>query len=229
MNAYTVITGGAVGADTLAEKLAKDHGMNVMLKLCPHQPQVSEDRPALSRQFLEEAKPYVKIAADRLQRQPSINPFVRDLLAHNYYIMKDAAVLFAYAEFEDDALTTVKGGSGMTVQMFVDHNRLDPTKWKRVFVYDERRDKWFELERFCEYIEEYDESWTEALGDFRSIECVNVNAPLLYTSSAVVGSRTLGWEGQKMMRRQFDRTVKENARWQELRAWRREVMTSNTE
>ena len=207
-----------MGADTLAEELARFHDMNVSLKLCPHQPQVSEHTPHLSRRELEEAGPFVKCAAERLGRQPSLNPFVRDLLARNYYIMKDASTLYAYAEFEDDALTTVKGGSGMTVQMFVDHNRLDATQWKNVFVFDEKGDRWYELERLCEYEEDIDESWTEALGDFRFIE--SLHPPLLHPNSAVVGSRTLGSVGRKMMRRQFTLTVAEHERYEKLKTWR---------
>ena len=35
----------------------------------------------------------------------------------------------------------------MTVQMCVDHNRDYPDQWKDVFVFDESRQKWYELER----------------------------------------------------------------------------------
>ena len=219
MNAYTVVTGGALGADTLAEELARFHGMNVNLKLCPHQPQVTERTPHLSRRELEDAQPHAKKASERLGRLSSKNPFVRDLLARNHYIAQEASALYAYAEFEQDALVTVKGGSGMTVQMAVNHNRLDPTRWKNVFVFDEKRDQWYELERLCDYEEDFDRVWTDALGEYRFFECVS--APLLHFNSAVVGSRTLGSVGQKAMRRQFAATVREHARYEELRAWRR--------
>ena len=220
MNAYTVVTGGALGADTLAEELARFHGMTVNLKLCPHQPQVSEHTPHLSRREVEDAQPHVKTAAEQLGRQPSKNPFVRDLFARNHYIAKEASALYAYAEFEQDALVTVKGGSGMTVQMVVDHNRGHGHKWKNVFVFDEGRDKWYELERVCDYEEDFEVVWTDALGDYRFMECVS--APLLHFNSAVVGSRTLGSVGQRTMRRQFAQTVKEHVRYEELRAWRQD-------
>ena len=213
MDEYVVTTGGAVGADTLAEELAKDHGMRVSLKLCPHQPQVSTYASHVSREELEQARPFVKTAAQRLDRQPSLNPFVQDLLARNHYIVKDALVVYVYAEFEDASLTKVKGGSGMTAQMCVEHNREHPDRWKDVFVFDETLGKWYQLDSPCHYDEDWEPyaEWSETLGHYEYAEVFGT--PALSKKSAVVGSRTLGPAGRKMMRKQFATTVREEVRY----------------
>ena len=143
---FTILTGGAIGTDSLAEECAKEWGMHVKLFLAPHHHRVSEKHPAIPHQKLMNRLPFVQTASQRLKRHPSKNPFVRDLLARNWFIVNQAKVLYAYANFEDDTLTTVEGGTGMTVQMCVDHNRDYPEFWKDVFVFDESRQKWYELE-----------------------------------------------------------------------------------
>ena len=75
---------------------------------------------------------YVVRASWRLNRRPTKNPFARDLLARNWFIVHDCDVLFAYAKFQDDSLTALEGGTGVTVQMCVDHNRDYPDLWKEV-------------------------------------------------------------------------------------------------
>ncbi len=114
---FTIITGGAPGADTWAEKYAKERGMHVESKLCPHHPRVSLANPSITRQDLLRVANNVVTAAGRLGRQHSKSPFVRDLIARNWYIMANANVVYAYGNFEDDTLTTVDGGTGKTVQM----------------------------------------------------------------------------------------------------------------
>ena len=207
---FTICTGGAIGTDSLAQQLAKEWGMGVKLCLAPHHHKVSEKYPAISREDLDSAMHRVHIASARLKRHPTKNPFVRDLLARNWFIVRDSQVIYAYANFEDDSLTTVEGGTGMTVQMCVDHNRDYPEQWKELFVFDESRDSWYELER--------DESWdldevvvTESLGDLGFRECFC--GPILHPRSAVVGSRTLGELGRLTLKDQFKRTIKEYIRW----------------
>ena len=212
---FTITTGGALGTDSLAETLAKEWGMGVKLCLAPHHHKVSEKYPAISREDLDSAMPRVHIASSRLKRHPTKNPFVRDLLTRNWFIVRDSQVVYAHANFEDDSLTTVEGGTGMTVQMCVDHNRDYPEQWKELFVFDESRNRWYEMER--------DESWdsdldevvmTESLGDLAFRECFC--GPILHPLSAVVGSRTLGELGRRTLKDQFKRTVFEYSRYPSL-------------
>ena len=162
---FTILTGGAIGTDSLAEECAKEWGMHVKLFLAPHHHRVSEKHPAIPHQKLMNRLPFIQTASQRLKRHPSKNPFVRDLLARNWFIVNQAKVLYAYANFEDDSLTTVEGGTGMTVQMGVDHNRDYPDFWKDVFVFDESRQKWYELEREdMRDPDDEDFTFTDALG-----------------------------------------------------------------
>ena len=138
---------------------------------------------------------------------------MRDLLARNWFIVHGCEVLFAYANFEDDSLTSVEGGTGMTVQMCVDHNRDYPDLWKDVFVFDESRQKWYELEREdMRDPDDEDATLSNTLGPLAFRECLC--APILYKSSGVVGSRTLGVLGRYTMKQQFRRTVKTFSRWE---------------
>ena len=205
----TIITGGAQGADTLAEQCAKEWGMKVKLKLCPHHHRVSDDHPCVSRSGLNDVAPQVHVAAARLGRQPAKNPFVKDLLARNWFIMQEARAVFAYARFEDDSLTTVEGGTGWTVQMCVDPDRDFPEMWKELFVYDYLRKRCYELERWENNEDDY-VPITNALGDLQFRECFC--CPLLHNRSAVVGHRVLGPDAIETMRQQFKRTIKERQR-----------------
>ena len=123
---FVIITGGAPGVDSVAEECAKEWDMQVKLCLPPHHHRVSEKHPAISSERLLNRLPFVKTASERLKRHPSKNPFVRDLLARNWFIVNASKVLYAFANFEDDSLTTVEGGTGVMVQMYVDHNRDYP-------------------------------------------------------------------------------------------------------
>ena len=107
---FTIITGGAAGTDTLAEECSKEWGMQIKLCLPPHHHRVSEKHPAISQQCLLNCLTFVKTASERLKRHPTKNPFVRDLLARNWFIADAAKVIYAYANFEDDSLTIVEGG-----------------------------------------------------------------------------------------------------------------------
>ena len=126
--------------------------------------------------------------------------------------MERAKVVYAYANVEDESLTTVEGGTGMTVQMCVDHNRDYPDFWKDVFVFHENRQRWYELEREeMRDPDDEDVTYSDALGPLAFRECFS--APILHPLSAVVGSRTLGELGRRMLKDQFRRTIKERARW----------------
>ena len=136
---FTIVTGGAVRTETLVQQCAEEWGMTVKLCLPPHHHSVCEKHPAISSKSLQLVQPMVARASRRLDRHPSKNPFVRDLLARNWFIVERAKAIFAYANFEDGSLTTVDGGTGMTVQMCVDHNRDFPDAWKELFVFDDVR------------------------------------------------------------------------------------------
>ena len=205
---FTIVTGGAPGADTLAEKCAEELGMNVKLHLTPHHHRALDAKVTpLTHTQLNKRDYYVVRASQRLNRRPTKNPFVRDLLARNWFIVHDCDVLYAYAKFEDDSLTSLEGGSGMTVQMCADHNRDYPNQWKDVFVFDESRQKWYQLERQdMRDPDQEDATMSETLGPLAFRECAC--APILYKRSGLVGSRMLGALGRFTMKHHFNRTIK---------------------
>ena len=225
MNLFTIVTGGASGADTLAEELAVGWGMNVKRFLTPHHHRVtSHYESGIPFDTLRKQDAFVERARERLKRRKTHNPFVADLLARNWSIEKEVEVLVAYGEFEDDTLTTIKGGTGVTVQMCVDHNREFPDDCKKVYVYDETRDKWFELSHERkENGSESSATISHALGYLEFVELPT--APHLCIKTGVVGSRTLGPKGKQEMRDQFKSSVEyhlyplrmsEEAFWEEV-------------
>ena len=228
MELYTIVTGGATGADTLAEELAREWGMNVKLCLTPHHHRVtSHEEKGIDFATLRKQDVYVERAMERLKRRRSHNPFVADLLARNWSIVKQVEVLVAYGEFEDNTRTTVKGGTGVTVQMCVDHNREFPSEFKTVYVFDEKLSKWFELsdekKESGSSVAEATATPSHALGYLEFVELPG--SPHLYLTTGVIGSRTIGQAAKKEMRDQFNSSVafhlyphrmSEEAYWEEV-------------
>ena len=227
MDMFTIVTGGATGADALAEELALEWGMRVKLCLTPHHHRVtSHKETAISFDTLRKQDVFVERALERLRRRKSHNPFVGDLLSRNWSVVKEVPVLVAYGEFEDNTMTTLKGGTGVTVQMCVDHNRDFPAEFKTLYVFDEKLNKWFELsdeKQGRSDVAEATMTPSRSLGYLEFVECRSM--PHLYVSSAVVGNRKLGEVGREQMKEQFNSTVQsylyphrmsEEAYWEEV-------------
>ena len=231
MDTFTIVTGGATGADALAEELALKWGMRVKLCLTPHHHRVtSHKESSIPFSTLRQQDVFVERAMERLRRRKSHNPFVGDLLSRNWSVVKEVPVLVAYGEFEDNTMTTLKGGTGVTVQMCVDHNRDFPAEFKTLYVFDEKLNKWFELsdeKQGPSDVAEATMTPSRALGYLEFVE--RPSMPHLYVSTAVIGSRTLGEVGRKQMKEQFESTVQshlyphrmsEEAYWEEVEKMR---------
>ena len=227
METFTIVTGGAIGADAVAEKLALEWGMKVKLFLTPHHHRVTSHKEnAVPFDTLRKQDVFVDRALERLGRKKTHNLFVYDLLSRNWSVVKGAPVVMAYGEFEDTARTRVKGGTGVTVQMCVDHNREFPDEFKTLCVFDEKLNKWFELsdeKKTSSDRAEVTMTPSRALGYLEFVECPS--APHLYVTTAVVGSRTLGEVGRRQMKEQFNVSVQshlyphrmsEDAYWEEV-------------
>ena len=215
---FTIVTGGAVGADNLAELHAKTRGMHVKLCLTPHHHRAGPDTPPIPHWKLNAAEEMVEMARVRLGRSKTTNPFVNDLLARNWYMVEKADMVVAYGKFLDDTCTKVEGGTGVTVQMCADHNRTYPDFWKSLYVYDESRAKWYELEGEDMRDPDFDNDviYTDQLGTMTFRETLSI--PLLSSVTAVVGSRQVGPKAKEMMERQFTETMKSHVRWKENQA-----------
>ena len=201
---YKLITGGAKGADSCAENFAKSWKMAVVL----HKAEGTTDAE------VEFTEPHVQQATLGLNRSPPCKVYVKKLMARNYRIMSEAQAVFAFGRFfksGDKLIPTntaiVRGGTGWTVQMTVDHNRTYPADWKPLLVYDLEEKKWFQLTRGeCWTVDEYGNP-PPNVSPFMFLECVR--PPLLTQVSAVVGCRALTDSGKKEMKALFERTGSE--------------------
>ena len=199
---FTVMTGGAEGTDALAESCARHVGMQVELKIPPGHPRAIKVTPVPEGR-LKEADDYLREAAFHLKRRVSGTPYTLNLLRRNYAIVKEANALYAFGRFEDvNDPCTLSGGTGCTVQLAVEINRVFAGKPKAVFVYDKYHRAWFEL------VTHQDRG--TAIAPFRFVR--KETPPLLDKSSAVVGSRTLDDRTAKEIVGLFGRTADEERR-----------------
>ena len=94
----TVISGGALGVDLEAEKLAKHYGLNVEVLIPPCHPRSTTVKP-LTHQQLGEAIPITKQAAARLNKQLE-NPISLQYIHRNYHVVKQADMVLAFTCFQ---------------------------------------------------------------------------------------------------------------------------------
>ena len=142
---FTVVTGGAEGTDALADSSARQWRMQVELKIPLGHHRETKVTPAPEGR-LKEADDYLHVAAFHLKRRDSSDPYTLNLLRRNYAIVKEANALYAFGRFEDvNNPCTLNGGTGWTVQLAVEINRVFVRKHKAVFVYDKHHQAWFEL------------------------------------------------------------------------------------
>ena len=201
---YKLITGGAKGVDKCAENLAKSWKMDVVL----HVPE------RMTAEEVESTEAFVRQATHGLNKTAPNKDYVKKLMARNYRIMSEAQAVYAFGRFYRTSgklnptnAAIVRGGTGWTVQMTVDHNRTYPVDWKPLLVYDLEEKRWFELTRGERWtVDEYGNP-PPNVSPFMFLECVR--PPLLVPVSAVVGSRGLTDSGKKEMKALFDRTGSE--------------------
>lgn len=87
----TVISGGALGVDLEAEKLARHYCLNMEVLIPPCHPRSTTVKP-LTHQQLGEAIPITKQAAARLNKQLE-NPISLQYIHRNYHVVKQADIL----------------------------------------------------------------------------------------------------------------------------------------
>ena len=85
----TVISGGALGVDLEAEKLARDCGLQVGVVIPPCHPRSNTVQP-LTHQQLGEAIPTTKRVAARLNKQLT-DPISLQYIHRNYHVVKKKA------------------------------------------------------------------------------------------------------------------------------------------
>ena len=100
---FTIITGGALGVDLEAEKLARDHGLAVQVIIPACHPRSQYLQP-LTSQELAEAIPATKQAAFRLDKQLK-NPISLQYIHRNYHVVKNADMVLAFTQFQPEIST----------------------------------------------------------------------------------------------------------------------------
>ena len=130
---FTIVTGGALGVDLEAEKLARDHGLAVQVIIPPCHPR-SKTVPPLTVTQLAEAIPIQKQVAARLNKRLE-NPISLQYIHRNYHVVKQADMVMAFANFQPES-NVCFGGTGWAVEMAKLLKKI-------LYVYDVDKNIWF--------------------------------------------------------------------------------------
>ena len=131
--AFTVISGGALGADLEAEKLARHYGFPLHVLMPPCHPRKASVLP-LTRQKLAEAIPITTQVAYRLNKRLT-DPISLQYIHRNYHVVKQADLVMAFTCFAPERKVCM-GGTGRGVEMAKVLNKV-------LYVYDVEQNIWF--------------------------------------------------------------------------------------
>ena len=109
LRSTTLISGGALGVDLEAEKLARHYGLNVEVLIPPCHRRRETVQP-LTHQQLGEAILITKQAAARLNKQIT-NPISLQYIHRNYHVVKQADMVLAFTTFQPES-NLCFGGTG---------------------------------------------------------------------------------------------------------------------
>jgi len=187
----TCYSGGCDGADMFFDKIGRDYGVTTWhysyrTKFHDSVPNKRE----LSKEEFELGKEKVNKANDILKR-----PLFRymNLLSRNYFIIRDAKIVLAIGKkimkkgtpSNPSEYDVVKRGTGVAVMLAC----LEPGK--KIYVYDQSVDKWFD--------------WSYALKSFREYP----GTPVIDADAfAGIGTRKLTDKGKEAIKRIFEKTLR---------------------
>lgn len=133
----TCHSGGCPGADMAWEIAGYDYDVITIGYSFHNHVQYSRNQKILTLRELEEGYEHVKIAASELHRPLKDLPnYVQNLLARNWYQVKNAESIFAIGQLKG---RHVDGGTGWAVQMAIDNN-------KPIFLFDQELNQWHEYD-----------------------------------------------------------------------------------
>ena len=191
---YTIVTGGAQGADEYAERLALAYECRLDIKIGPNHPRAKCISPIQPTEAdLYHAHESIKRANQTLQRKSPIGTatYFEELMVRNYFIARQSYALYAFG-YLDANKTTVKGGTGWTVQLALDMG-------KRVYLFDLTDNQWYEFI----YYHLQNGSYVKKC-QFQLLK--NACSLTLYDHVGIVGSRNFTEQGKKEVRHLFRRT-----------------------
>ena len=176
--------------------------MNIVVMIPPDHARAKTITP-LSQSMLEkEAEPFLNAAAQSLGRNLShMSRYTKNLLARNYWIVRDPAAVYAFGQFEDPMNPrTLKGGTGWSVQLAIEIMKAVKI-FKVIFVYDMYHKAWFELVPI--FKPHQDTGTVISPFAFKRL----YGKPILPRMSAVVGSRHLDESTKREIKALFERTA----------------------
>ena len=193
---YTIVTGGAEGADAFAERMALAYECKLVIVIGPRHPRAKCISPIQATyNDINHAIQALTQARRTLKRALNLgkNTYVEELMLRNYIIARDSYALYAFGYFENNSnKTIVQGGTGWTVQMALDMG-------KKVYLFDLADNQWYEFTFF--HLEK---------GTYVKIfqfQPLRKNCSLtLNHKVGIIGSRNFTEAGQKEMRKLFQRT-----------------------
>lgn len=128
-------SGGALGADTIFEEECIKHGIDVISWSFQGHNTKSPNRVNLTKEDLQEGWDHIIEANYSLNRNIKyLKPYVRNLLARNWFQVKNTDTIFAVAHLDGD--NKVSGGTGWCCMMGIDNH-------KSVYVFDSKFNSWF--------------------------------------------------------------------------------------
>lgn len=130
---FKIITGGALGVELEAEKLARDHGLTVQVIIPPCHPR-SKTVPPLTITQLAEAIPIRLQVAARLNKQQTQNPVSLQCIHWNYHVVEQADMVLAFTNFRPES-NMCFGATGWAVEMAKLLNKI-------LYVYDVEKQIW---------------------------------------------------------------------------------------
>ena len=191
---YTIVTGGAQGADAYAERLALAYECKVEIKIGPNHPRAKCISPVVPAYVdLLNAQRAAIRAKNVLKRNVEVGKggYFDELLIRNYFIAKESYALYAFGYLEPNK-TKVEGGTGWTVQLAVDMG-------KKIYLFDLTENQWYEFITF-----ELEQGSYVRKFHFQPLKS---DCKLTLNHKAgIVGSRNFTETGKKEMRALFQRT-----------------------
>lgn len=175
-------SGGCPGSDMFWETEGDKYGVKTIAYSFYGHKQEGKNRVILSTEELNEGFEHVLIANKTMKRYPQGQArYIQNLLARNWFQVKNAEAVFAIGKFLGTEKKLVSGGTGWAVQMAIDCD-----KPVFVFLQDSIGGAWF---RYMPVV---------------GFECLWGEIPKLTQNFAGVGTRELQDSGKEAIRKIYD-------------------------
>lgn len=180
---YTNHSGGCPGSDMEWENQGLPYGVKTIAYSFGNHVQYGKNQCKLTQEQLNEGYEKCKIAAETLKRPWKYienKPYVKNLLARNWFQVKGADCVFAIGKFVKNSTTLVDGGTGWAVQMAVDN-------YVPIYFFEQNVNSWFSFD-YCTDID-------GAQRERQFIPCLCL--PTLTPNFAGIGTREINENGKR--------------------------------